>query len=200
MSSDFWDDKFKDDDYFYGKKPNAFLEHRESLLPPRGKVLVLGDGEGRNGVFLATKKHQVVSIDASKVAIEKSKKLAADAGVEIDARYGKLPDVEIEEGTYDGVVIVYMHLEDDRRKPTHELATRALKSGGVLLMEVYNKDQLDYSSGGPKNIDLLYDSATLEDDFKGLVIEGISEVNTVLDEGPGHQGEASVIRVIATKD
>jgi hypothetical protein len=200
MSNEFWDDKFGGDTYRYGKEPNAFLEHRHTLLPKRGKILVLGDGEGRNGVFLAKKKFDVTTIDASKVGIEKAKALADEVGVELDARYGVLPDVEIEEGAYDGVVITYLHLSPEARKATHNLATKALKSGGVLIMEAFDKDQLNYDSGGPPEEELLYDADMLRSDFDGLVIEGISQLNTVLHEGHGHEGEASVIRLIATKD
>ncbi|HAA59231.1 MAG TPA: SAM-dependent methyltransferase, partial [Myxococcales bacterium] len=47
-----WDEKYNDEEYVYGTEPNDFLkEHVEQL--PKGRVLCLADGEGRNSVFLA---------------------------------------------------------------------------------------------------------------------------------------------------
>ena len=61
-----WDERFNQPEYVYGKLPNDFLnEHWCSL--PQGNILSLGEGEGRNAVFLAEKGYNVVALDASSV-------------------------------------------------------------------------------------------------------------------------------------
>lgn len=71
-----WDERFSTPEYLYGKEPNQFLQdsfnkHKSLFIEP---ILMLGDGEGRNGVFLASHNLEVYSLDFSKVALEKAKK------------------------------------------------------------------------------------------------------------------------------
>lgn len=199
MPGEFWNERYRQDGYLYGEKPNEFLSHRHTLIPKDSRVLVLGDGEGRNGVFLARKRCQVTTIDASAVAVEKAKALAKTNNVEINAIHGVLPKVEIEKGVWDAVVLIFVHLSEKTRKATHRLAVEALKPGGLLILEAYTPEQLGNTSGGPKDAKLLYTAEMLKEDFEGLDIEAIAELETVLDEGPGHQGKANVVRIIAVK-
>ena len=64
---EFWNQKFAGTAYKYGEQPNAFLFEQAGLIPPGSQVLVPGDGEGRNGVWLATQGHHVTSVDCSDV-------------------------------------------------------------------------------------------------------------------------------------
>ena len=60
--------------------------------------------------------------------------------------------------------------------------------------------QLHLSSGGPKDVAMLYTLDLLRADFAADAREltGL-ECETVLDEGPGHQGLAHVVRVVWQK-
>src|SRR5699024_5564577 len=195
--SQFWDERYSQDDYLYGEKPNAFLEHRHTLIPRDGRVLVLADGEGRNGVFLARRRMKVTSVDASETGLEKAQALAKKYGAKLETVHGVLPNVDIEKGVWDAVVLIYLHLPEEERKAVHPFAVDALKPGGVLILEAFTPDQLGNESGGPKDASRLYTSDMLKEDFKDLHIDGLVELETVLDEGPGHQGKANVVRVIA---
>lgn len=199
MSGQFWNERFGGEEYVYGEKPNEFLEHRHTLIPKDSKVLVLGDGEGRNGVFLARKRCQVTSVDASEVALEKAQALAKKFGVKIETIHGELPNVEIEKGVWDVVVLIFLHLPEGVREATHKLAVDALKPGGLLILEAFTPEQLQNSSGGPKNLSMLYTAEMLKKDFEGLEFDALGELETVLDEGPGHQGKASVVRALGVK-
>ena len=199
MSGQFWDERFRGDAYMYGEKPNAFLEHRHTLIPKDSKALVLGDGEGRNGVFLARKRCQVTSVDESKVGLEKAQALAKRHGVELTTIQATLPNVDIELGVWDAVVLIYLHMPEEARRATHKLAVDALKPGGLLILEAFTPAQLEYSSGGPKDEAMLYTAEMLREDFAGMEFEAVAELETVLDEGPGHQGRAQVVRVLAVK-
>jgi len=61
-----WDERYSAEHYVYGTEPNQFLEQRVASLP-RGDVLCLAEGEGRNAVFLARRGYRVTAVDASSV-------------------------------------------------------------------------------------------------------------------------------------
>lgn len=44
----FWDQQFSEEGYKYGTAPNTFLQSEAHRIAPCSKVLVPGDGEGRN--------------------------------------------------------------------------------------------------------------------------------------------------------
>ena len=71
----FWDERYSIKDYVYGTKPNHFFEEQIQKLKP-GKILMLGEGEGRNAVFAAKLGWQVDAVDSSSVSKEKALKLA----------------------------------------------------------------------------------------------------------------------------
>jgi hypothetical protein len=48
-----WDDRYSADEYLFGTEPAAFLTRHTDLLARGSTALVVGDGEGRNSVFLA---------------------------------------------------------------------------------------------------------------------------------------------------
>ena len=62
---DFWNERFGSKDYFYGKGPNHFLKQSASNIHPHSKILCLGEGEGRNAVYLASLGHTVTAVDLS---------------------------------------------------------------------------------------------------------------------------------------
>ena len=69
----FWDSRYSGAEYAYGEAPNAFLASLS--LPSRGRALVPGDGEGRNGVFLAERGLTVETLDLSAEGVAKAKRL-----------------------------------------------------------------------------------------------------------------------------
>lgn len=200
MSASQWNERFSSPKYVYGEVANEFLQHRHTLIPKDSKVLVLGDGEGRNGVFLARKRCKVTSVDASSVGLEKARALAAKHKVSIETIEATLPNLEIEKGTWDAVVLIFLHLPEGVRQAVHQLAIDALRPGGLLILEAFTPAQLGKPSGGPPSADMMYTSEILRADFgSAMDIEGLAEVDTILNEGPGHQGPASVVRLIASK-
>jgi hypothetical protein len=68
-----------------------------------------------------------------------------------------------------------------------------LKPGGLLIIQGYTPKQLDYGTGGPKQIENFYTRALLESafgDFRDLKIE---EEERELHEGSSHGGMSAVI-------
>ncbi len=75
-----WDERYSAEEYAYGTKPNQFLEEHVNQIP-KGKVLSLAEGEGRNAVFLAKQGYSVTAVDASIVGLNKARKLAEENSV-----------------------------------------------------------------------------------------------------------------------
>ncbi|WJJ92693.1 class I SAM-dependent methyltransferase [Neopusillimonas aromaticivorans] len=157
----FWDQQFGSDEFKYGKQPNAFLVEQAGLFAPHSNILVPGDGEGRNSVWLARQGHQVLAVDASVVGLSKARKLAAECGVTIATKHADLQHW-MPSKCYDAVVLTYVHLPAECRQAIHQNLARALRPGGVLVLEAFSPDQLAKTSGGPKILNYCIRSSSYE--------------------------------------
>ena len=79
----FWEDKYKNPDFAYGKEPNVFFKEQIQNLKS-GSILLPADGEGRNGVFAAKLGWQVTAIDLSEEGKQKALQLASEQLVNIE--------------------------------------------------------------------------------------------------------------------
>lgn len=193
----FWDQNYTVDGYKYGKAPNAFLVEQAGRLSPGSTVLVPGDGEGRNGVWLAQQGHKVTSMDGSAVGLRKALALAEERGVELRTVLADLSDWTPAPASADAVVLTFVHLPVAIRAGAHRRLAAALRPGGWLILEAFLPQQLGRPSGGPKTIEMLVTPALLREDFAGLLDEVFAwEGEVMLDEGPGHQGLGAVVRWI----
>ncbi|NLY25990.1 MAG: class I SAM-dependent methyltransferase [Alcaligenaceae bacterium] len=195
----FWDQQFSSDTFKYGTAPNAFVTEQAVRLDPCSCVLVPGDGEGRNSVWLAEQGHRVLAVDASSVGLSKARKLAAQRQVTIETEHTDLTHW-VPSRPYDALVLTYVHLPAECRQAIHRNLAQALRPGGILILEAFNPGQLSRTSGGPKNPELLYPLDLIRHDFNRLLHETYgTECEISLDEGPGHQGLACVTRYIGTR-
>ncbi|MDH5395695.1 MAG: class I SAM-dependent methyltransferase [Gammaproteobacteria bacterium] len=199
MNNEFWDSRYAEEGFAYGTEANTYLTSLASIFRSGDKVLVIGDGEGRNGVWLAEQGCDVVSIDSSKVGVEKAQKLAMDRGVKMDAICADLTGWQWPEAEFDFVVIIYVHFPPQIREMLHHKVVSALKPGGQLVMESFTPEQLNYSSGGPPVLEMLYTAEMMKNDFNGLEITQLEECITDLNEGKYHCGEGAVVRLLARK-
>jgi SAM-dependent methyltransferase len=196
----FWDERFAGPGYKYGTEPNTFLCAQAARLAPASRVLVPGDGEGRNGVWLARQGHAVTSVDASAVGLDKARALAAAAGVPLTTVLADLANWAPEALAWDAVVLVYTHVPSAIRTGAHQRLAAGLAPGGWLILEAFHPEQLRHHSGGPKDPDMLCTPAQLDADFAGLLAPVLSwHGETTLDEGPGHQGPAHVTRWVGQR-
>ena len=194
----FWDERYASKEFIYGKKPNAYFKSCIDRLQA-GKLLLPGEGEGRNAAYATKMGWDVFAFDQSKVAREKAMILAAEKGIEFNYKTGSLLDFPLKAGSFDMIALIYFHLFPEARRIYHSHLAAALIPGGTLMMEVFSKAQLQHNSGGPKDINLLYSKEELAADFSELKILQMDDLDIVLDEGPHHQGKASVIRLVAIK-
>ena len=78
----FWDNRYREQDWAYGCEPNDFLRQQAPLLP-QGDAICLAEGQGRNGIFLAELGHHVTLQDLSSVGLERAQTLAAAKNVQV---------------------------------------------------------------------------------------------------------------------
>ncbi|RXK05817.1 SAM-dependent methyltransferase [Halarcobacter bivalviorum] len=194
---EFWNQKFSRDGFLYGLKPNSFIASKIKSFPANSKVLCLGEGEGRNAIFLAKKGFEVTAIDASDIGLSKLEQRAKEEGLNIKTICIDLNEWQAEE-EYDVIVASYLHMYEKDRDRLFDNIDDSLKENAVFVGEFFSQNQLNYNSGGPRDKELLYKV----EDFKTHYTFSEAEVKeqiTILDEGKGHQGEASVIRVVLQK-
>jgi len=196
----FWDQRFAEPGFKYGTEPNAFVQQEAARLKPGSRVLLPGDGEGRNGVWLAQQGHHVTSVDMSAVGLKKATELAAQRGVMLTTHQVDLAHWAPEPGSFDAVVIVFAHLPESIRRDAHRRLALGLKPGGRMMIEAFHPGQMRYTSGGPKDVSMLYTAEQLSDDFAGLLSPELAWHGEItLSEGPGHQGPAVVTRWVGQK-
>jgi SAM-dependent methyltransferase len=136
-------------------------------------------------------------MDGSAVGLQKAQALAAERGVRIETVLGDLSDWAPAPASFDAVVLTFVHLPPAIRADAHRRLAAALRPGGLLLLEAFHPLQLQNNSGGPKDAAMLYSPELLRADFAGQLEELMAwQGKVTLDEGPGHQGTAHVIRWI----
>ncbi len=194
-----WDKRYSDESYAYGKKPNDFLYQNASSLPV-GSTLCLGEGEGRNAVFLAGLGHEVTALDSSSVGLKKAEKLATEAGVTISTVHADLNDYVLEAGRWDTIVSIFCHLPAPLRRKVHAQVKAALRPGGMFILEAYTPEQLEYGTGGPPSKEMMMDRVSLKEELAGLdsihLVETVREVH----EGEFHNGTGTVVQLIAVRN
>jgi 2-polyprenyl-3-methyl-5-hydroxy-6-metoxy-1,4-benzoquinol methylase len=197
MVGEFWNQMYDVEHYRYGTSPNVFLVEQSHRFAPGARVLCVGDGEGRNGVWLAQQGYDVVTVEASERGVGKARRLAADRGVLPDVRHGLFPHALAPEETFDAIVLIFVHVPTEGRHALHRAVVSRLRPGGHVLLEAFTPEQLGFNSGGPRDRSRMYTTELLAEDFQDLEIPLLERRDVVLDEGPGHSGLASVVRLVA---
>lgn len=202
-AADFWDERYAGAAFAYGEAPNAFLASLADRFPSGGRALVPGDGEGRNGVFLAQCGLRVETLDLSPQGVAKAHRLAAARGVTLQARQADVLAWDWPVATYDVIALLYLHLAAEGRRSLHARALAALKPGGLIVLEAFTPRQIEKqregARGGPREAALLYEPEDLRADFAGAEIELCQEIEAELEEGTLHVGLSAVVRLVAIK-
>lgn len=193
-----WEERYSGDHYFYGTEPNGFLRDYVAMLP-MGDILCLAEGEGRNAVFLASTGRRVSSVDLTEAGVMKTLRLAAERGVEVDARVGDLSTYDLGNQKWDGIVSVFAHMPPQVRTQLHHRVVEALRTDGIFLLEAYTPDQIGRGTGGPQSVEMTMTMSALEQELTPLEFLHAAETERVVVEGTGHTGSAAVVQVIARK-
>ena len=168
---DRWNARFGADGYLFGTAPNAFLASQGSLLRPGQRALAVADGEGRNGVWLASLGLEVLSVDFSPVALAKARKLATETGAALQTECVDLSAWTWPAQRFDIVAAIFIQFAPPPlRTILFQGMKDALKPGGLILLEGYRPEQLAYKTGGPPHAENLYTAAMLREAFGDMTI------------------------------
>lgn len=199
FKSSFWDERYSAEEYVYGKEPNQFFKEQLEKVIPGGKLLLPGEGEGRNAVYAARLGWQVYAFDQSSVAKLKALQLAQESKVIINYSNIDLLQFSPQNNSYDCAAIIFVHIALEFRTEFHKKIIDSIKPNGKIILELFSKNQFGKNSGGPQDLTMLYSFEEIENDFKKLKPILLKEENIFLDEGNKHSGQASVIRFVGEK-
>jgi len=125
-------------------RPSSFLVENIGILP-KGRVLDVATGRGRNAVYLAQQGFEVDGIDISREALDAAEALAVESGVSVTFRLMDLEnDASLPQEAYD-VIICFNYLY----RPLIPQLKRSLRPGGMLVYETYIVEQALF--GRPRN-------------------------------------------------
>jgi SAM-dependent methyltransferase len=196
----YWDERYQGEGYRFGETPNAFLVAQQARLEPGARALVIADGEGRNGVWLARQGLDVVTTDISPVAVAKARALAAREHVTIDARIADLANWSWPVAAFDVVVAVFIQFAGPPlRDHVFAAMKAALRPGGLLLLQGYRPEQLGFATGGPRDPAAFYTESLLRDVFADFGVLELKAYDAELCEGSAHNGPSAVIDLVARR-
>ena len=193
-----WDERYSQRSYVYGTEPNDFLAAVAQQIPA-GPVLSLGEGEGRNAVFLASLGHRVVAVDQSDIGLAKTRQLAADRGLAVETICADLECFTIEPAAWAGIVSIFCHLPKRIRVPLYRAVVKGLRPGAALILENYTAQQIGRGTGGPQDADMMPSLAELTAELSGLQLVHACELERDIQEGIYHTGIASVAQLVGRK-
>lgn len=199
----FWDERYQNLDFAYGKEPNLFFKEELQKLKI-GTILLPADGEGRNGVYASKLGWNVTATDLSIEGKNKAQKLANESGVPLKYIVGDIQDLEFPRESFDVIGLIYAHFSAWKISSIHQKLTTLLKPNGYIIFEAFSKNHLNYQKnnpkiGGPKDVDMLFSVEQIQQDFTGFEIQFLEEKEVFLNEGNSHNGKGSVIRFIGKK-
>jgi len=194
-----WQTRFSAPGYAFGKEPNAFLKAQAHLLRPGQCALSVADGEGRNGVWLAEQGLDVLAIDFSEAGLAKARALAAERGVPLRTELADITTWQWPREAFDVIAAIFIFVEPDERPGFFNNLKRALRPGGLLLMQGYRPEQLNYRTGGPPRAERMYTHAILQQGFGDMTALDIHEHDSAISEGTSHAGMSALIDLVARK-
>jgi SAM-dependent methyltransferase len=194
----FWEERYSREEFAYGTLPNKFFKEQIDKIKP-GKLLLIGEGEGRNAVYAAKLGWVVDALDFSEEAKKKALRLAEINNVFINYDVENLDNFVPQKDFYDAAGLIFIHLENQLRDKVHTKCIESLKPGGKIILEAFEKEQFGRKSGGPQNPDLLYTLEDIKTNFSVLRTELLIKDIKNLDEGEFHSGEAAVIQYVGIR-
>lgn len=195
-----WDARYSGDGYLFGTEPATVLPRQAAYLPTSGRALCVADGEGRNAVWLAERGFDVTAFDASPVAVEKARRLAADRGLDIAFQVADAETFDWPDAAFDLVSGIFIQFAPpEPRARMFEAMRRSTLPGGLCLLHGYTPKQLDYRTGGPPQIGHLYTEEMLRAAFADWKVVTLDAYEADLAEGTAHQGRSALIDLIARR-
>lgn len=200
----FWNKRYKEKEFAYGKTPNIFFKNTIDKLNLEGNLLLPAEGEGRNAVYASKLGLNVLAFDISEEGKNKALELAKAENVTIDYRVGELNSLNLKKNSFDTLALIYAHFPANEKERLHKDLTELVKPNGYLILEGFSVNNLELRKknpkvGGPDKEEMLFTKKEIKDTFINFEIIKLEEVEIELHEGSFHNGVASVIRFIGKK-
>lgn len=203
MVEDFWNNRYEQSEFAYGKKPNEFLKQQLATLQT-GSILFPAEGEGRNAVYAAELGWNVHAFDISMEGKKKALALADEKDVTINYEVGYLPSLAYQYEQFDVIALIYAHFPANLKAQYLKTLSDKLKKNGIVIFEAFSKNHIEYKKknpkvGGPSDLAILYSKAELSSYFLDYEIIELEEKEIELREGLYHNGKGAVIRFVGRK-
>ncbi|SQI35872.1 SAM dependent methyltransferase [Rhodococcus coprophilus] len=177
MDAQDWDERYAASEMVWGAPPNPVVVEFAASLP-HGRALDLGCGEGRHSLWLATRGWEVVGTDFSEVALDKARRIAAQAPKRSRDRLRYLQSNVISDtfdGDYDLILSIFLHFPPAQRRALVDKAINSLKPDGILIFLGHDRTNLQHGTGGPKDPEILYTPTDIVSDIDGRLDIEIAE-------------------------
>ena len=182
-----WDELYASRELVWTAEANRFVAEELAGLAA-GRALDLGTGEGRNAIWLAERGWQVTAVDFSVAGLAKAAELAAGRGVTgVDWVEADLRDYQPGPGTYDLVLLAYIHLPPDEFGALLAAAASALAPGGTLLVIGHDADNIAHGHGGPQDPRILHRAQDVVAALPGLAIQRAGQAQRPVLTGDGER-------------
>ncbi|ACA38983.1 class I SAM-dependent methyltransferase [Lysinibacillus sphaericus] len=194
-----WNRRFLGSEYVYGEQPNAFIKDYVNYLKECPNIAAYAEGEGRNAVFLASMGHTVTAYDYAQSGLTKTEQLALKHYVSVQTMLTDLllDDLPVEK--YDAAIMIFGHFQLQQQQAVIQKIIDSVKQGGRIMMELYSIYQLPYASGGPQQLDFLYDPIHVLQWCQSHKIIHFFTGEQIRHEGTLHTGLAHTIQFIIEK-
>jgi len=195
-----WNKRFEGDGFIFGQEPNEYLRAQAARLRPGGRALCVADGEGRNSIWLAQQGLLVDAFDIAELGVAKARRWAQQAQVAVNYSVADCDQWAWPQAHYDVVAAIFVQFADPAmRERLFAHMQRALRPGGLLILQGYTPRQLEYKTGGPPLLSHLYTDALLREAFAALQIIELREYESDLTEGAQHRGRSALVGLVAQK-
>ena len=195
-----WDERYASDDYRFGTRPNKFLVDCAALLKP-GRALSLGEGEGRNAVYLAQLGYDVTAVDQSEVGNAKAQRLAKMKGVTLTTVTADLNDfVMIEPASWDVIIDFFCHMpqcEEGGTAPPRDCGAQTRR--GLHLRSLFAAAAGTGDRRHPPPATLLFRSRKRDRSWQALTCASPVELVRHRDEDDPDSRLQAVLQVLALK-
>ena len=158
----------------FNTNPNAFLVEMATGRKP-GAALDVGMGQGRNAIWLAQQGWDVTGFDPAEKAVELARQTAKNLGVNLKTEIKGMEDFDFGERRWDLILLSYVGGRELKDK-----MQRALKPGGILVVEAFHRDA---TKGGNIGAGVVFDTGELVSLFPQLRVVRYEEPVAAADFG-----------------
>lgn len=194
-----WEQRYAAVKRLFGDTPSELLVKERQRLQPGQQALAVGDGEGRNGVWLAEQGLRVTAVDLSPTAQRRAAALAAQRGVAVELLCTDLFQWTWPLAQYAVITCIFVHLPPPQRRQLYESMWTATRPGGLILIEGYDREQAGGCAAGPQDPALLPDETELRHRFAAADILRLERTTTQIVIGGEHRGQGDVIHFTARR-